>query len=264
MKTALIILGTVVLVLVVAAGALAGLAFFGARPAAGTAGWGPRMMAGRGWGMMGRNPGAAACSGGAYGPGMFGSGMMGWGQGGTSGGYAAPQGGATLSMDEALSAANRYVDGLGTKGLAVGEVMEFESNFYALVVEKDSGVGAMELLVDKSTGAVGPEMGPNMMWNAKYGMMASGRRGMMGGYTASGEMGLSPEEAAKAAQSWLDANLPGRQAGDADPFYGYYTFHFLKDGQIDGMLSVNGSSGDVWFHSWHGDFLQMVQEGDQL
>jgi hypothetical protein len=261
MKAGLIVLGTVVLALVlVAAGVLAGAAFFRGRNAARTAGWGPWMMAGRGWGMMGRNPGATACSGGAYGPGMTRR-----GQNGTyCGGYSAPHGGATISMDEALSAANRYVDGLGTKGLEVGEAMEFESNFYALVVEKDSGVGAMELLVDKSTGAVGPEMGPNMMWNAKYGMMASGRRGMMGGYTASGEMGLSPEEAAKAAQSWLDANLPGRQAGDADPFYGYYTFHFLKDGQIDGMLSVNGSSGDVWFHSWHGDFLQMVQEGDQL
>jgi hypothetical protein len=261
MKTGLIILGAVVLALVlVAAGALAGFAFLGARHAAGTAGGGPWMMAGRGWGMMGRNPGAAACSGGA-----FGTGMMGRSQGGACGGYTAPQGGATIPMDEALSAANRYVDGLGTKGLEVGEVMEFERNFYALVVEKESGIGAMELLVDRSTGAVGPEMGPNMMWNAKYGMMAGGeRRGMMGGYTASGEMRLSPEDAAKAAQNWLDANLPGRQAGDADPFHGYYTFHFMKDGQIDGMLSVNGSSGDVWFHGWHGEFLQMVEEGDQL
>jgi hypothetical protein len=27
---------------------------------------------------------------------------------------------------------------------------------------------------------------------------------------------------------------------------------FKKDGVISGMLSVNGQSGAVWFHSWHG------------
>ena len=36
----------------------------------------------------------------------------------------------------------------------------------------------MELLIDKAGGAVGPEPGPNMMWNAKYGMMGQGN--MMG------------------------------------------------------------------------------------
>jgi hypothetical protein len=30
--------------------------------------------------------------------------------------------------------------------------------------------GAMELLVDKSSGAIFPEYGPNMMWNLKYGI----------------------------------------------------------------------------------------------
>jgi len=30
----------------------------------------------------------------------------------------------------------------------------------------------------------------------------------------------------------------------------------LKDGKIYGMLSVNGYTGDVWYHSWHGYFIQ--------
>jgi hypothetical protein len=142
----------------------------------------------------------------------------------------------------------------------VTEVIEFERNYYAIVAEQDTGIGAMELLVDKDSGAIGPEPGPNMMWNAKYGMMGrgSGMMGMMGGY-ASGEMTLSPQEAEGVAQRWLDANLPGRTAGEADEFYGYYTLHFLNDGQIEGMLSVHGSSGDVWYHSWHGDFVSMAE-----
>jgi hypothetical protein len=137
--------------------------------------------------------------------------------------------------------------------------MEFERNYYAIVAEEKTGIGAMELLVDKSSGTVGPEPGPNMMWNAQYGMMGrSGMMGMMGGYSDS-EMVLSPDEARDVAQRWLDANLPGRTAGEADPFYGYYTLHFLNDGDIEGMLSVHGSGGDVWYHSWHGDFIAMAE-----
>ena len=185
----------------------------------------------------------------------WGFGMMeSWG-----GSYRAPLQGDTDSLGGATTAFQGYVAHLGYTGLEVTEVMEFERNYYAIVAEQDTGVGAMELLVDKDSGTVGPEPGPNMMWNAKYGMMGrnSGTMGMMGGY-ATDEMTLSPQEAEDVAQRWLDANLPGRTAGDADEFYGYYTLHFLKDGQIEGMLSVQGSTGDVWYHSWHGSFVTMV------
>jgi hypothetical protein len=175
------------------------------------------------------------------------------------GSYRAPLQGYTDSLGRATTAFQEYVAHLGYTGLEVTEVMEFERNYYAIVAEQDTGIGAMELLVDKDSGVVSPEPGPNMMWNAKYGIMGrgSGMMGMMGGY-ASGEMALSPQQAEDVAQRWLDANLPGRTAGDADEFYGYYTLHFLNDGQIEGMLSVQGSTGDVWYHSWHGDFVTMV------
>jgi hypothetical protein len=177
-------------------------------------------------------------------------------------GYAAPGGEIVLSLEDAEAAVERYLDRLGYTNLHVTEVMEFERNFYAIVAEEDSGIGAMELLVGRASGTVGPEPGPNMMWNAEYGMHGRaggmmGRGGMMGGY-ATVEMTLSPQEAEEVAQEWLNANLPGRAAGEADPFYGYYTLHFLKDGEIEGMLSVHGSSGEVWYHSWHGDFVAMA------
>ena len=47
--------------------------------------------------------------------------------------------------------------------------------------------------------------------------------------------------------------------GTPDPFYGYYTLHFLKDGRIEGMLSVHGNTGQVWYHSWQGDFVRMTE-----
>jgi hypothetical protein len=234
-------------------------------------GYGPGMMWGEGgWDDM---P-CGSAQGVPYGPaqdmpcaeGYAGPGMMGgaWNPDGMpcAEGYVAPGSeSALLSLVEAEEAVERYVDRLGYDNLHVTEAMEFEHNFYAIVAEEDTGIGAMELLVSNSTGSVGQEPGPNMMWNAKYGMHRGGRMGMMGGYS-DGEMTLSPEEAEEVAQGWLDANLAGRTAGEADPFYGYYTLHFLKGGKIEGMLSVHGATGDVWYHSWHGDFVAMIGDHD--
>lgn len=181
--------------------------------------------------------------------------------------YATPGDGGLTDLEDVETTVHDYVERLGYTNLEVTEIMEFDRNYYAIVAEEDTGIGAMELLVDQSTGAVGPEPGPNMMWNAKYGMHGWG--GMMGRWSprfgegrsgfATGEMTLSAEEAQDVAQRWLDANLPGRTAGEADAFYGYYTLHFLQDAEIEGMLSVHGSSGDVWYHGWHGDFVTMIE-----
>jgi len=44
---------------------------------------------------------------------------------------------------------------------------------------------------------------------------------------------------------------------EAEAFYGYYTVHVLTNGEVSGMLSVNGATGRVWFHTWHGAFIGM-------
>ena len=91
-----------------------------------------------------------------------------------------------LTIDQATQVAQRYVTALNNPDLKVTEVEEYTNNFYVQVHEKSTGNGVFELLVDKYTGNVYPEMGPNMMWNTKYttttGMMGlfSGFRGMMG------------------------------------------------------------------------------------
>ena len=170
---------------------------------------------------------------------------------------AAPS--ADLTLEEAHEAVERYLTAQGYPDLEVAEVMEFEHNFYAIAREPDTGVGAMELLIDKETGTVAPEMGPNRMWNARYGM--HGGRGMMG--TAGETNSISPEEAANIAQRWLDAKRPGLTVEQhADPFYGYYTLHTQEEGRIAGMLSVHGRTGEVWYHTWHGAFVQMMEQED--
>ena len=61
------------------------------------------------------------------------------------------------------------------------------------------------------------------------------------------------------SQQYLDINLPGLTVAEADTFYGYYTLHTLKNGQFEGMLSVNGYTGAIWYHTWHGPFLAMKE-----
>ena len=168
-----------------------------------------------------------------------------------------PAEGETLTIEEARTALETYLADRGYNNLEIVDMMEFERNFYGIARETDTGIGAMELLVNKWSGAVSLEMGPNMMWNAKYGMH---RRGMMGAWR-SGENTLSATEALEIAQTWLDENQPGVTVEeDVDPFYGYYTIHTHTGDTIEGMLSVNGTAGQVWYHTWHGEFIQMLEE----
>ena len=175
-------------------------------------------------------------------------------------------GGKTISIDQAQRAVQAALDRQGNRDLAVDEVLEFQDNFYAIVEEKSTGTGAFELLVNRSTGAVVHEPGPSMMWNTRYGMMsgqagwAMGRGtmggGMMGANAFAGPMTVTAAQARQAAQQWLDQNQPGSTTEAPDAFYGYYTVHLLKDGRVTGMLSVNGYTGQVWYHTWHGAFVQ--------
>jgi hypothetical protein len=183
---------------------------------------------------------------------MMGPGMM--GPGGMMGGWGGYNPDAEqISIDDAAEAVERYLNAYW-QDLALVEVMEFAWNFYAEVEEESTGIHAMELLIDKYSGQVYPEMGPNMMWNIKYGTMTT-----YGNVAPTGDMSITPEQAEELAQRFLDANLPGVSAGEAETFYGYYTLHTLRSGEIEGMLSVNGYNGSVWYHNWHGPFIQMKE-----
>ena len=187
----------------------------------GMGGYGSGMMGG--WGGYGKGPGM----------------MGGWNRGGTN------PSGQRITLDQAVDLSGQYANGYGSN-LVVSEVMEFSENFYAVVREIDSGRGAFELLIDPYSGAVYPEMGPNIMWNSRYGHMGAG----------TGDNTLTLEQARQLAQQALDANVPGAQVEeDGISFYGHYTFDYTVNDQIAGMLSVNGVTGDVWLHTWHGQFI---------
>jgi len=207
-------------------------------------------------GMMGGWPGGQF-----FGPG---GGMMGGMMPGMMGawGWGLPAAQQPLTLEQARDALQAYLDRLGNPDLALQEVMEFQWNFYAIVKEQSTGRGAIELLVDKRTGAIFPEYGPAMMWNTRYGHMGGwGMMGFWGLGAPSVERAVTPEQATAIAREWLARYLPGTSVKEPMAFYGYYTLDTVKDGKVTGMLSVNAYTGQVWYHTWHGEFIGEWEAG---
>jgi hypothetical protein len=170
-----------------------------------------------------------------------------------------------LNITTAVGIAQNYLTRIGNPDLSITQVEEYSLNFYVQISEKSTGIGAFEMLVDKYTGSIYPEMGPNMMWNTKYGMVSGGMMGaggMMGGYgygytgTPTAVMPVNVTQAKDNAQQFLSTSYPGATIGDVTTFYGHYTLEVLSAGTPYGMLSVNGYTGQVWYHTWHGTFTQ--------
>ena len=186
----------------------------------------------------------------------------------------------TLTIDQTKASAEKYLSDLNNSGLEIAEIMIFENNGYVIVRETSTGIAAFELLVDSVSQTAYPEHGPNMMWNLKYGRlnhdnapggfgrmmnMMGGQGNMMSGWSSDSslevsiELPVTPTQAIGYAQNYLDTYIAGAVAEDATQFYGYYTVDFAKDGKVAGMLSVNGYSGQVFLHTWHGIFIEEVE-----
>lgn len=242
-RTAVIILVTAVVLLVGSAVAVPLMA----RYAAQNDGLGPGMMS-RGYadyrndwdgGMMGRRGmmNGQNYPNGQYGPGMMsGTGMMGGsGMGMMSG--RVWLGGDGVAVTTISAARARATQAASAAGLKPGEIMQFTRNFY--VELKDSaGASVTEVLVNPATGAVTGEPGPAMMWNT-------------GSRTAT----IASDRALAIATSWLAANRAGETVGAIDAYPGYYTVDTKAGGTTAGMLSVNATTGAVWYHTWHGTFV---------
>ncbi len=181
--------------------------------------------------------------GGMMGPGYGGdwNGMMGPGGGmgmmGMMGAY--PPGAKPLSDELLTQRLESYARRFGP-GARIADVMPFSQNYYAQVVDA-GGQGLAEIIVDRYSGVVFPEPGPNMVWRG------AGRY-----------LGTAPryelEAARDLAEAFLADYLPGARVRAEQAFDGYYTFDFGREG-IEGMLSVHAYTGEVWVHTWHGIYL---------
>ena len=163
----------------------------------------------------------------------------------------------------------------GFDGYRVADVMAFVNNDY-IAIESSTGDDAFELLAAPGAGWLMLEP-PSLMWNTRYGMVESWNTNLsgtgemarlMGGaraegnwedwYGEGGAKVASAADAAAVAGAWLAMKRPGEKVDDstARAFPGYYTIVTVDpDGEPAGMISVNASTGEVWYHGWHGGYL---------
>ena len=204
---------------------------------------------------------------------VIGPGMMNGYSGGMMGGGIAAATATGTPSSRALGKVRNQVDSwLGSRGFTgfrVSEVMAFARNDY-VAVQDAKGKPAFELLTPANLRWLMEEP-PSMMWNTRYGMMGGYGAGMMGGGMMGGRMMggwgspswggtghpvSSTKAAVTVANRWLRSARPDERAErDAQTYPGYYTTDTVKRGKIVGMLSVNATTGAVWYHTWHGRFL---------
>jgi hypothetical protein len=192
-------------------------------------------------GSQGQSPYAGMM--GSQGQGPY-AGMMGGSMMGSMGMVWLPGDGVAVSSIPAARA--RAASAGKAAGLHPGEVMWFDNGFY--VELKDSaGKPATEVIVDPGTGSVSTEPGPAMMWNTRLRMMPAG----------GGAGSVDSTKARGIATSWLTANRPGTTIKSIDTYPGYFTLDLQHNSAVSGMMSVNSSTGAVWYHTWHGSFIAM-------
>lgn len=148
-----------------------------------------------------------------------------------------------ITQDEAIKTMRSFAQQYGPN-MEVEDFMTFSSNYYGVVKDANSSQDLAEVLVDRYSGYAYPEPGPNMMWNTRYGAGRVQEESVT--YDLAGSK--------KLAEEFLTGYLPEAQIMESHEMPGYYTFDFGRK-DIEGMLSVNAYSGQIWVHTWHGSYL---------
>ena len=189
-----------------------------------------------------RRPDTGLYPGNRMGPGMMGYGMTGQGMSGGMGMmsvYTADS--RPIAEADARTRATAFADRY-YPGTTTGDFMEFSLNYY-VELKDASNASVAEILVDRYTGTVTPEPGPNMIWNT-----GNRRHGTSQAVTH------DVAEGKTLAETFLAGYLPGATVQESTSYPGYYTYDFGR-GKTEGMLSVNAYTGSIWVHTWHGQFI---------
>ena len=214
---------------------------------------GPTMMSGQSQRVRSGVTGGSEIGGSGIGGSMMGEPGMGGSMMGSTGGMGIswlPGDGVAVSSIPAARA--RAATAATPEGLHPGEVMWFDNGFY-VELKDAAGKPATEVIVDPRTGAVTTEPGPAMMWNTRTGMHQRARGANAGTATSD----TTQAQARSIGTSWLAANKPGTTIGSIAAYPGYFTLDLRRGGVVSGMMSVNSTSGAVWYHTWHGTFIAM-------
>jgi len=145
------------------------------------------------------------------------------------------------SPADARTVIEAFIDA-SNSNLQISELWEY-GTVYKAELSDANGNKAFDLLADKFTGAVSPEMGLSMMRNASYG------KGLYRDSTFRKNLTLTPEQAQTEAQAFIENNGLEYTIGAPEIYPGYYKFH-TADASGYGMdIMVNGYNGRIWMHT---------------
>ena len=146
---------------------------------------------------------------------------------------------ARVAIEDFIAAVN--------SNLQISELWEYET-VYKAELSDTNGQKAFDLLADKFTGAVGPEMGLHMMRNASYG------KGLYKVPVFRKNLTITPDQATTYAQTFLENNnsLIDYILGSPEVYPGYYKFHTTVttvSGPFGMDILVNGYNGKIWMNT---------------
>jgi hypothetical protein len=145
---------------------------------------------------------------------------------------------------EARAAIQSFIDA-SNSSLQISELWEYGA-FYKAELSDTNGAKAFDLMADKFTGAVTPEMGFSMMFNASYGKQLYKTPRFRK------NLSISPDEAISIAQTFVYDNSLGYTLGTPEIYPGYYKFHTTQGSMLGMDIMVNGYHGGVWMNTLHG------------
>lgn len=158
--------------------------------------------------------------------------------------------GVPITSNKAMEIAEMFLKKTLNEDLLVQRLFEYNTHFEVELLEKDTRRGAFELIIDKFNGRVTPEIGPNLLWNGKF--------GQGGNY-----FGLQPVmtipvvSALQSVGDFIKRTSPELKVeGDVIEYYGYYEFHVTQDDKMVLEININGFSGQMWIENWHGSLLR--------
>ncbi len=195
-----------------------------------------------GGGIVGSHMGGSNFFGGSTGYGMHGAGGIVSGMMGNTMAYGYLDTFTPVTTEqEARTAIQGFID-LVYSDLAISELWEYGS-VYKAELSDTNGAKAFDLIVDKLTGAVSPEMGMSMMLNATYG------RGLYRMTSFGTSLTLTPQQATDIAQTFVDKNALGYTLDAPESYPGYYKFHTTTLTGFGMDIMVNGYNGRVWMNT---------------
>ncbi len=146
--------------------------------------------------------------------------------------------------DEARAAVQSFINA-SNSSLVISALWEY-GTVYKAELSDTAGAKAFDLIADKFTGAVMPEMGLSMMLNASYG------KGLYKMPAFGKNLSITPEQARVNVQGFLAKNSFGYILGSPETYPGYYKFHTSLEGKHGMEIMVDGYRGQIWMTTLYG------------